>query len=189
MATRFRRLAAGHGCARHATAIGRARPPSGLSGRSVPRAYGVESRGVGGVRLMERMASRAQTVVADVVLAAVAFLLAFWIAPAGALGFDAAGVPTLTLLQLVVLYGALAGGFPMLFRRELSPWRYASIPDALVLARIALLTVGVFLLWVFVLDRALGLPRSTILLAPMFQMVGSMGVRILRRALHEHALE
>ncbi|MEO8112870.1 MAG: hypothetical protein ABI655_00720, partial [Phenylobacterium sp.] len=73
--------------------------------------------------------------------------------------------------------------------RELSPWRYASIPDALVLARIALLTVGVFLLWVFVLDRARGLPRSTLFMAPMFQMVGSMGIRILRRALHEHALD
>jgi len=139
---------------------------------------------------MERMAVRAQTVVADVLLAAAAFLFAFWVAPAGnVLGFDKAGVPTLTLLQLVVLYGALAGGFTMLFRRELSPWRYASIPDAMVLARIALLTVGVFLLWVFVLDRAVGLPRPTLFLAPLFQMMASMGVRILRRALHEHALE
>ncbi len=138
---------------------------------------------------MERVASRAQTVVADVALAALAFLLAFWIAPAGALGFDKTGVPTLNLLQLVVLYAALAGGFTMLFRRELSPWRYASIPDALVLARVAVLTVGVFLLWVFVLDRAIGLPRATLFLAPMLQMVGSMGIRILRRALHEHALD
>ncbi|MFL5297695.1 MAG: polysaccharide biosynthesis protein [Phenylobacterium sp.] len=135
------------------------------------------------------MAFRAQTVVADVVLAALAFLLAFWIAPAGALGFDATGVPTLSLVQLVVLYGALAGGFTMLFRRELSPWRYASIPDALVLARVAMFTAGVFLLWVFVLDRAVGLPRATLFLAPILQMVGSMGVRILRRALHEHALD
>ena len=77
----------------------------------------------------------------------------------------------------------------MLFRRELSPWRYTSIPDALVLARIAMFTAGVFLLWVFVLDRARGLPRSTLFMAPIFQMVGSMGVRIIRRALHEHALD
>jgi O-antigen biosynthesis protein WbqV len=139
---------------------------------------------------MERMASRAQTVAADVLLASIAFLFAFWIAPIGnVLGFDKEGVPTLSLLQLVVLYGALAGGFTMLFRRELSPWRYASIPDALVLARIALLTVGVFLLWVFVLDRAVGLPRATLMLAPMFQMMAAMGVRVLRRALHERALD
>src|SRR5262249_53492674 len=94
----------------------------------------------------------------------------------------------LNLLQLVVLYGALAGGFTVLFRRELSPWRYASIPDALVLARIAILTVGVFLLWVFVLDRAVGLPRATLILAPLFQLMAAVGVRISRRALHEHAL-
>ena len=138
---------------------------------------------------MERMAFRAQTIVADVALAAVAFTLAYLVASSGAPSLDVTGVPTLSLAQLTVLYAALAGGFTMLFRRELSPWRYASIPDALVLARIAVLTVGVFLLWVFVIDRARGLPRSTLFLAPMFQMVGSMGVRILRRALHEHALD
>ncbi|MFI4966860.1 MAG: polysaccharide biosynthesis protein [Caulobacterales bacterium] len=135
------------------------------------------------------MAFRAQTIVADVALAAIAFALAFFVAASGVTIPDVAGAASLSLLQLIVLYAALTGGFSMLFRRELSPWRYASIPDALVLARIAVLTIGVFLLWVFVIDRARGLPRSTLFLAPMFQMVGSMGVRILRRALHEHALE
>jgi O-antigen biosynthesis protein WbqV len=138
---------------------------------------------------MERMAFRAQTIVADVALSAVAFTLAYLVASSGAPSLDLTGVAALSLVQLTVLYAALAGGFTMLFRRELSPWRYASIPDALVLARIAVLTVGVFLLWVFIIDRARGLPRSTLFLAPMFQMVGSMGVRILRRALHEHALD
>jgi len=138
---------------------------------------------------MERMAFRAQTIVADVALAAVAFALAFQVAAANMPNLDVSGATSLSLVQLIVLYAALAGGFSMLFRRELSPWRYASIPDALVLARIALLTVGVFLLWVFVIDRARGVPRSALFLAPLFQMVGSMGVRILRRAMHERALE
>ncbi len=138
---------------------------------------------------MERMALQAQTIVADMVLAAVAFALAFIVSPSGlgVLGVEQAS--SLSLAQLTLLYAALAGVFSFLFRRELSPWRYASIPDALVIARIALLTVGVFLLWVFVLDRAKGLPRSTLFMAPMLQMVASMGVRILRRALHEHALD
>ena len=138
---------------------------------------------------MERMAFRAQTIVADLVLAAIAFALAFQVAAANMPGLTLNGVASLSQIQLIVLYAALAGGFSLLFRRELSPWRYASIPDAMVLARIALLTVGVFLLWVFVIDRARGVPRSTLFLAPMFQMVASMGVRILRRALHEHALD
>ena len=137
---------------------------------------------------MERMAVRAQTVVLDMLLAALAFAVAFFVAPVQPeLGFGQAGA--LSFFQLCALYAAIAGAFSLIFRRELSPWRYVSIPDALVLARCALLTVGVFLLAVFVMDRAEGLPRSTLVMAPLFQMVICMGVRILRRALHEHALE
>jgi O-antigen biosynthesis protein WbqV len=137
---------------------------------------------------MERMAVRAQTVIPDVLLAALAFAVAFFVAPTQPeLGFGQAGA--MSFFQLAALYAAIAGIFSIIFRRELSPWRYVSIPDALVLARSALLTVGVFLLACFVLDRAEGLPRSTLVMAPLFQMVSAMGVRILRRALHEHALE
>ncbi|WP_411287689.1 polysaccharide biosynthesis protein [Phenylobacterium sp.] len=135
---------------------------------------------------MERMAFRAQTIIADVGMAALAFAAAYTVAPSGK---DLLDLPSLSVIQLVALYAGLAGVFTMLFRRELSPWRYTSIPDALVLARVAMLTVGVFLLWVFILDRGRTLPRSTLFMAPMFQMLGSMGVRILRRALHEHALD
>ncbi|MGA0604989.1 polysaccharide biosynthesis protein [Phenylobacterium sp. VNQ135] len=137
---------------------------------------------------MERVAFRAQTVVADVALAAVAFALAFIIARSQ-FGLGLADLPGAHFVQLTSLYGLLAGVFALLFRRELSPWRYVSIPDALVLARSALLTVGVFLLGVFVLNRAQGVPRSALFMAPLFQMVFSMGVRITRRALHERALE
>lgn len=137
---------------------------------------------------MERMAVRAQTVVFDILLAAASFSIAFFVAPTQPeLGFGQAGA--LSFFQLAALYAAIAGAFSLIFRGELSPWRYVSIPDALVLARSALLTVGVFLLSVFVLDRAEGLPRSTLVMAPLFQMVAAMGVRIMRRALHEHALE
>ncbi len=137
---------------------------------------------------MERMAVRAQTVVFDVLLAAAAFAVAFFVTPTQPqLGFGEVGA--LSFFQLAALYAAIAGAFTLIFRRELSPWRYVSIPDALVLARCAVLTVGVFLLAVFVLDRGKGLPRATLVMAPLFQMVASMGVRIVRRALHEHALE
>ncbi|MBL8772686.1 MAG: polysaccharide biosynthesis protein [Phenylobacterium sp.] len=137
---------------------------------------------------MERMTVRAQTVVFDMLLAAVAFSVAFFVAPTQPeLGFGQAGA--MSFFQLAALYAAIAGVFSLAFRRELSPWRYVSIPDALVLTRSAVLTVGVFLLACFVLDRAEGLPRSTLVMAPLFQMVSAMGVRILRRALHEHALE
>jgi O-antigen biosynthesis protein WbqV len=135
---------------------------------------------------MERVAFRAQIILIDVALAALAFAVAYAVAPSG-VRFDA--LASSNLLQLAALYSAIAGGLCILFQRELSPWRYVSIPDALVLARVSVLTVGVFLLLVFLLNRGQALPRSTLFMAPMFQMLGSMGVRILRRALHERALE
>jgi O-antigen biosynthesis protein WbqV len=136
---------------------------------------------------MQRVALRAQTVVLDALIAAAAFVAAYMIAPPHLHGL-APALPSMNLIQLVLLYTALAAGFSLLFRRELSPWRYTSIPDAMVLTRMAVLTVGVFLLWVFVLDRARSLPRPTLFLAPLFQAAGSMGLRVVRRALHEHAL-
>ena len=130
---------------------------------------------------MEQMASRAQTIVADSLIAAGAFALAYLLASGQFLDVATPELPTLKFLQLVGLYGVLAAIFSAFFRRELSPWRYVSIPDALVLARTALLTAGVFLLAVFVLNRAEGLPRSALAMAVVFQMVGSMGARIVRR--------
>ena len=138
---------------------------------------------------MEQMANRAQTIVADTVIAGLAFLLAYLLSATHALGLDTRGLSTLNLPQLVAIYALLAGIFSAIFRRELSPWRYVSIPDALVLARTAVLTVGVFLLTAFVIDRAMGLARSVLALAPILQLAGSMGARTLRRALHEHALD
>jgi O-antigen biosynthesis protein WbqV len=138
---------------------------------------------------MEQMANRAQTIIADTLIAALAFLIAYLLSATRALGLDSSGLTTLNLAQLVAIYAALAAAFSTMFRRELSPWRYVSIPDALVLARTAILTAGVFLLAVFVIDRASGLARSVLAMAPIFQMVGCMGARILRRALHEHALD
>jgi O-antigen biosynthesis protein WbqV len=138
---------------------------------------------------MERMAFRAQTIVADVVIAAIAFLLAYFFSPSRAPGPVLDGALTLNLVQLTLLYAVFAGVFTALFRRELSPWRYASVPDAMVLARIAVLTAGSFLLADWALERANALPRSVLVMAPLFQAVGSMGLRVARRALHEHALD
>jgi O-antigen biosynthesis protein WbqV len=138
---------------------------------------------------MERMAFRAQTVLADVLIAAMAFAFAYIISPLKLPTFGYLGPSSLNLTQLILLYAGVSAVFTVLFRRELSPWRYASIPDALVLVRVAILTAGVFLLLAFVLDRARSLPRSILLMAPTFQLLGSLGGRVFRRALHEHALD
>jgi O-antigen biosynthesis protein WbqV len=137
---------------------------------------------------MEQMANRAQTIVADTLIAAGAFILAYMLS-ASRTGVDSQAIAAISVVQLVAIYALLAAIFSTMFRREMSPWRYVSIPDALVLARTAVLTAGVFLLAVFVIDRASGLPRSALAMATVFQMVGAMGARIMRRALHEHALD
>ncbi|HEY9216470.1 MAG TPA: nucleoside-diphosphate sugar epimerase/dehydratase [Phenylobacterium sp.] len=137
---------------------------------------------------MPKMAFRLQTIAADVAIAAAAFLFAYVLSVGRWSSAGFADEPTLNVAELTLLYGLIAGGFTLMFRRELSPWRYASIPDALVLVRTALLTAGVFLLAVWVLDRASTLPRSALALAAAFQMFGSLAMRIARRALHEHAL-
>ena len=123
---------------------------------------------------MEQMANRAQTIVADALIAAGGFFLAYLLASGQFLDTVDPALPALKLLQLIGIYTGLAALFSTLFRRELSPWRYVSIPDALVLARTAFLTAGVFLLLVFVLNRAEGLPRSALAMAVIFQMGGSM---------------
>lgn len=138
---------------------------------------------------MEQVANRAQTIVADALIAAGAFFLAYLLSSGQFLDTAGPALPALKVLQLIGIYTGLALLFSTLFRRELSPWRYVSIPDALVLARTAFLTAGVFLLMVFVLNRAEGLPRSALAMAVVFQMGGSMGARLMRRAMHEHALD
>lgn len=137
---------------------------------------------------MMRMAFRAQNVVVDVAIAAVAFLCAYMLSPSALpdLGFD--GRTSLNVVQLTAIYAAFAAVFTTLFRRELSPWRYASIPDALVIARIAALTAVLFLLTVWVVDRASTLPRSALAMAAVFHATGCLSLRVLRRAVHEHAL-
>lgn len=137
---------------------------------------------------MMRMAFRAQTVVVDAVIAALAFVGAYLLSPSGLpdLGFD--GQASLNLLQLTAIYAGFAALFTSLSRRELSPWRYASIPDALIIGRIAAFTGVLFLLTVWVLDRASTLPRSALALAAVFQVTGCLALRVLRRAVHERAL-
>jgi O-antigen biosynthesis protein WbqV len=137
---------------------------------------------------MMRMAFRAQTVVVDVAIAALAFLCAYLLSPSALpdLGFD--GRSSLNIIQLTAIYAAFAAVFTTLFRGELSPWRYASIPDALVIGRIAALTAVLFLLAVWVLDRASTLPRSALAMAAVFHVTGCLGLRVLRRAIHERAL-
>ncbi len=136
---------------------------------------------------MERMANRAQTVFVDAMIAVLAFVSAYLLSTpqiAIALSTD-----LLRITSLATIYGLLTAAYASVFRKEMSPWRYVSLPDVLVLARICVLSVATFLLILFVVDRAHGLSRSVLFLAPVLQLGGSVSARMMRRALHENTLE
>jgi O-antigen biosynthesis protein WbqV len=133
------------------------------------------------------MANRARSLLADSAIATAALFGAFLLTAgrSTAVSADVAGAVALQALT----YGLVAAGYSWLFRRELSPWRYVSTPDALVLARISLLTAATFLLLQFAADRAHDLSRAMLALAPIFQLGGVISARMLRRAAHERALD
>ena len=136
---------------------------------------------------MEQMANRARSLLADSAIATVALFGAFLLTSGRAAPLEA-GLSGGILLQCLT-YGLVAAAYSWLFRRELSPWRYVSTPDALVLARISLLTAASFLLLQFAADRAHDLSRAMLALAPIFQLGGAISARMLRRAAHERALD
>ncbi|MCA6327371.1 nucleoside-diphosphate sugar epimerase/dehydratase [Phenylobacterium sp.] len=133
------------------------------------------------------MANRARSLLADSAIASVALLAAFLLTAGRSVDLSPASLGGVALQALT--YGLVAAAYTGFFRRELSPWRYVSTPDALVLARIAILTAASFLLLQFAADRAHGLSRAMLALAPIFQMVGAISARMLRRAAHERALD
>ena len=136
---------------------------------------------------MEQMANRARSLLADSAIATVALFAAFLLTAGRSVDLSPASLGGVALQALI--YGGVAAAYSGLFRRELSPWRYVSTPDALVLARIAILTAATFLLLQFAADRAHSLSRAMLALAPIFQMVGAISARMLRRAAHERALD
>lgn len=136
---------------------------------------------------MDQMAKRARSLLADTAIATVALFAAFVLTAGRASDLSLQVLLSVALQSLI--YGLVAAAYTGLFRRELSPWRYVSTPDALVLARIALLTAASFLLLQFAADRAHNLSRSMLALAPIFQLAGAISARMLRRAAHERALD
>ena len=136
---------------------------------------------------MEQMANRARSLLADSAIATGALFAAYLLTAGRSVDLAPASLGAVALQALI--YGGVAAASTGLFRRELSPWRYVSTPDALVLARIAILTAATFLLLQFAADRAHSLSRAMLALAPIFQMVGAISARMLRRAAHERALD
>lgn len=92
------------------------------------------------------------------------------------------------LLMLAIVYGLVSGAVELVARVERSPWRFASMRDAFKLLRSTTVTALLFLLILFILNRAETLPRSVLVLTWMIQLGVLGGSRLVRRAIYEGAL-
>lgn len=82
------------------------------------------------------------------------------------------------------LYAAIGGGIELIAKTERSAWRFTSLSDLLAISRSLLAGMGLFLLVIFVLDRGLQLPRSVLVLAFLFSLLGLAGLRVCWRLAH-----
>lgn len=87
-----------------------------------------------------------------------------------------------------VIYGGIAGLYEALLRNERSAWSYASIADAARLVQATGLTALTFLALIFISNRGITLPRSTLLLAWMLSLFALVGVRVAWRLRMERSI-
>lgn len=77
-----------------------------------------------------------------------------------------------------LVYGAIAAGYELLFRNERSAWSYTAFSDVVRLVRATALTALTFLALIFISNRGITLPRSTLLLAWMLSLFALVSVRL-----------
>lgn len=82
------------------------------------------------------------------------------------------------VLSWAVLYGAIAGAIEVVFKNERSAWSFASMVDVTRLLRATGLTALTFLALIFVSNRGITLPRSTLLLSWLLSFSALVGIRL-----------
>lgn len=127
--------------------------------------------------------SRLAVLCYDITAAGVAFLLGVWIAHGANI---AALLPkTDFLLWGFVSYATVASMVYVVQAQYRAIWRYTSLSDLVVLIRSTLATLLLFLPLAFILTRASDLPRSALLLSPLFMIAFLAGARLVVRMLLE----
>lgn len=117
-----------------------------------------------------------------------AFLVAYEIRRALPLSWWLTHGDALRVVGWAALFAAIGGGVELVLKTERSAWRFSSLGDLLALARSLIISMGLFLLAVFVLDRGLQLPRSVLVLALVFSLAGLGGLRVGWRLAHDPRL-
>jgi O-antigen biosynthesis protein WbqV len=87
-----------------------------------------------------------------------------------------------------LLFAIVGFLYDQFFRVGRAAWRFTSLHDVLVVVRNSTLTVVILLLAVFIFDRAMSLPRSSLVLTWVFDIGLYTSLLLARRAVHEKAL-
>ena len=118
--------------------------------------------------------------------ALLAFALAYGLTAVGSAPNELSLV--FSVFPVAALYAAVAMGFEAAFRSDRSAWRFTSIADVLAILRNSTLTALTLLLLVFIFERAISLPRSTLVMAWLLDIGLTTGARLIRRAVHERSV-
>jgi O-antigen biosynthesis protein WbqV len=84
-----------------------------------------------------------------------------------------------------LVFAALGFALDLFFRTDRALWRYVSIVDVGPIVRTSLVSAAVFLAFSFFLERGASLPRSTLLIVPVFDIGLTLALVLLRRILHD----
>lgn len=114
----------------------------------------------------------------------VAFLAAYEIRRALPLAWWMNSSEAVRVVGWAVLYAVIGGGIELVAKTERSAWRFTSLRDLLAISRSLLAVMALFLLVVFAFDRGLQLPRSVLVLAFLFSLLGLAGLRVCWRLAH-----
>jgi len=94
----------------------------------------------------------------------------------------------LKVVTWAAMYTLVAGIFEALFRTERTAWRFSSVADVARLAQTTGLTALAFLAVIFLSNRAISLPRSTLVLSWLLSLFGLVGIRLAWRVMTDRRL-
>lgn len=115
----------------------------------------------------------------------VAMIGGYLVASGNGLTADAILSATQDAWGFALVFAALGFALDLFFRTDRALWRYVSIVDVGPIVRTSLVSAAVFLAFSFFLERGASLPRSTLLIVPVFDIGLTLALVLLRRILHD----
>ena len=113
-----------------------------------------------------------------------AFLLAYELRRGLTLGWWLTDPLATEILVWGLLYVAVAAAVELVFRTERESWRFTSLREVVALARSAVVVAVAFLAVTFLSNRAISLPRSTLVLSCLLSLCALVAVRVFWRLTH-----